>query len=174
MVSAEGGPVRDAHAAPAGGERLAPVIRLRPIRTLVISTELAYRERALMVLADLGPVAFAVASPSEPGDVESLLREEPADVAVLDATGCEPAARRVIAALARSSPRTGIVVVCHHCTEESRELDALPKWGWTQDLRTAVERAYRDGNPLGPPLGSLRRPPRAGGCWPARCSGADR
>lgn len=128
----------------------APVVRLRPIRVLVISPDRAYHERAHAVLSELGPVVFAATTLAEPGDVSSLVVQEHADVALLDATGCESAARRVIAALAEAAPRTGIVAVCHHCTDAARELGALPKWGWTQDLRDGVERAYREGNPLSP------------------------
>jgi len=141
-----------------GVDALAPVVRLHPIRTLVISCDLAYHRRAMMVLTELGPISFAAASLSDPDDVVSLLRIEGADVAVLDATDCEAAARRVIEALAPAAPRTGIVVVCHHCTDAARDLQALPKWGWTQDLRAAVELAYHDGNPLCPgALSSSRR-----------------
>lgn len=137
----------------------APVIRLHPIRTLVISPELAYRDRAWSVLSELGPVAYAVTSLDEPDDIAYLLAQERADVVLLDATGCEAAAGEVVAALAVSAPRTGVVVVCHHCTAAARALQALPKWGWTQDLRAAVELAYREGNPLRPaPRRSLRRP----------------
>lgn len=139
-------------------DTLAPVIRLHPIRTLVISSDPAYHRRALTVLAELGPVSFAVVSLTDPDDIASLLRSERADVAVLDATDCEAAARRVIEVLADASPRTGVVVVCHHCTDAARELQALPKWGWTQDLRAAAELAYHDGNPLCPgALSSVRR-----------------
>lgn len=141
----------------AGTERLAPVVRLRPIRTLVISPDLAYRERAWKVLSELGPVSFALASLGDADDIAGLLHEERPDVVLLDATGCETAAREVIATLAETTPRTGVVVICHHCTEAARELQALPKWGWTQDLRAGVELAYREGNPLTPALGSLRR-----------------
>lgn len=135
---------------------LAPVIRLRPIRTMVVSPDIAYRERAWRVLSGLCRVSFAVTALTEPDDIADRLRAEPADVVLLDATDCEPAAREVIATLARTAPRTGVVVVCHHCTAAARELRALPKWGWTQDLRAGVENAYRDGNPLSPALGSLR------------------
>lgn len=140
------------------GESLAPVIRLRPVRTLVLSPDLAYRERALTVLSDLGPVSFAAASTAAPGDVAALLDEEPADVVLLDATGGETAAREVIETLARTAPRTGIVVACEHCTGAARDLRALPKWGWTHDLRAGVEVAYHDGNPVRRgALGSVRR-----------------
>jgi hypothetical protein len=141
-------------------QSLAPVIRLRPIRTLVISPDRAYRDRAWKVLTALGPVAFAVAWLAEPGEVAALLREARADVVLLDATGCEPAARTLIAQLVEVAPRIGVVVVCEHCTAGARDLRALPKWGWTQDLRAGVELAYREGNPLSAgTLRSLRRRP---------------
>ncbi|MGH2941659.1 MAG: hypothetical protein ACRDLN_02625 [Solirubrobacteraceae bacterium] len=139
---------------PGPADALAPVIRLRPIRTLVVTSDAAYRERALTVLSELGHVAFADASLAQPGDVAILLQDERAGVVVLDATGREEDAQRVLVALAEAAPRTGVVVVCHHCTAAARELQALPKWGWTQDLRAGVEHAYREGNPLCP--GGLR------------------
>jgi hypothetical protein len=134
---------RDAEA----GESVAPVIPLRPVRTLVLSSDLAYRQRALTVLSDLGPVSFAAASPTGADAVAALLHAE-ADVVLLDATGCETAAREVIATLAGTAPRAGIVVVCQHCVGAALDLCALPKWGWTQDLRAAVEVACHEGNPL--------------------------
>jgi hypothetical protein len=141
-----------------GRRSLATVTRLRPIRTLVISPDRAYRERALTVLSALGPVTFAVAWLAEPDDIAGLLQEERADVVLIDATGREPAARGLIRQLAEVAPRTGVVVVCQHCTVAARELRALPKWGWTQDLRAGVERAYREGNPVADgTLSSMRR-----------------
>lgn len=147
----------DLHPAPAEPSELAPVIRLRPMRILVISPDRAYRDRAMTVLADVGSVSFAMTSLTE-RDVAALVAEERPDVVLLDATGCESVARKAIATLAETAPQAGIVVVCHHCTEAARELSALPKWGWTQDLRAGVELAYREGNPLRPgSLSSLRR-----------------
>ncbi len=142
----------------AGPAVLAKVIRLRPIRTLVISADRDYRERAMTVLSELGPVSFAVMSLGDAGDVVGLVQSEHPDVVVLDATGGETAARQVIAALAEAAPRAGILVVCHHCTDAARELRALPKWGWTRDLSAGVELAYREGNPMASgTLSSLRR-----------------
>ncbi len=145
---------------------LAPVIRLLPIRTLVVSRDLDYRARAVTVLSQLGPVVFVVAAADDPDAVAGLLLEHDAHVVVLDATGCEDAVRAVIDALAASAPRTGVVVVCHHCSTAARRLRALPKWGWTQDLRAAVELAYRAGSRrhrpcLSPPPASP--PPRSAG-----------
>ncbi len=150
--------MREADLIPEELETLAPVIRLRPVRTLVLSADDGYRDRTTTVLTELGPVAFATVAPTDPEGVAALLEQERADVLVLDATDCEKPAGRVIAHLAEVAPRTGIVVVCHHCTESARDLRALPKWGWTQDLRAGVEIAYREGNPLSRrALTSLRR-----------------
>jgi CheY-like chemotaxis protein len=147
-------PRRDTEA----GESLAPVIRLRPVRTLVLSPDLAYRRRALTVLSDLGPVSFAPAAPAHADAVAALLLHEQPDVVLVDATDCEAAARELIATLTETAPRAGIVVVCQHCVGAALDLRALPKWGWTQDLRAAVEAADREGNPLRRgTLGSLRR-----------------
>jgi methylmalonyl-CoA mutase cobalamin-binding subunit len=143
---------------PADTEQLAPLYRLRPIRTLVVSDDLDYKDRALTVLSELGPTAFATGSLSDPDDVVKLVAAKRADVVVLDATGCHEDAATIICKLADALPRVGVVVVCQHCSDAARELDALPKWGWTQDLRAGVERAYGEGNPLRPRLlASVRR-----------------
>ena len=142
----------------AAAEQIAQVVRLRPIRTLVVSHDLDYKDRALRVVSELGPTAFAIGSLSPPDDVVALVATERADVVVLDATGCEHDVAAVISKLAEPLPRVGIVVVCTHCTAAALELNALPKWGWTQDLRVNVERAYGEGNPLRPGLlASVRR-----------------
>jgi hypothetical protein len=130
----------------AGPAVLATVIRLRPIRTLVISADRDYRERAMTVLSELGPVSFALTSLGDAGDIAGLVQSEHPDVVVLSA------------ARAAGAPRAGVLVVCHHCTDAARELQALPKWGWTRDLLAGVEIAYREGNPLtSGTLSSLRR-----------------
>jgi len=150
--------MRESEITPAEAEPSAPVVRLRPIRTLVVSGDLDYKDRALTVISELGPAAFAVGSLSAPEDVLNLAAAERADVVVLDASGCEHDAAAVLSKLAERLPRVGIVVVCQHCSAAAVELDALPKWGWTQDLRAGIERAYREGNPLCPGLlASVRR-----------------
>lgn len=125
----------------------AAVVRLHPIRSLVLAIDGAYCDRARSVLGDLGPVVCARAEAwgcDEPADVVALVRAENADVLLLDATGCEAAARHVLAAVAEAVPRVGVVIVCEHSTVAARGLGALPKWGWTQDLRNAVERVHAD------------------------------
>ena len=117
-------------------------------RVLVVGTDEHYRERAHAVLSELGSVTFAVTPPTEPDSVGSLARHERADVVVLDATGCEAAVAGVVEALATVAPRLGVVVVCEHLTNAAHDLGALPKWGWTRDLRLAVQRAQIDGSPL--------------------------
>lgn len=124
-------------AAAAGGET---------VRVVVIGADARYRERAQTVIGPLGSVAFAVARPDDPGDVAVLAQRERADVVVLDATDCEAAVARVVAALAATSPRLGVVVVCEHLTDGARELGALPKWGWRSELSAAVQHAQIDGS----------------------------
>ena len=116
------------------------------IRVLVIGTDVRYRERAQTVIGALGSVAFAVAEPCDPDDVAVLAHRERADVVVLDATDCEAAVARVVAALAAKLPRLGVVVVCEHLTHAARELGALPKWGWRSELSAAVQHAQIDGS----------------------------
>jgi hypothetical protein len=131
----------------------------RPIRTLVVGADAGYRERARTVIGDLGTVVFALVAPLDPDDVQRLVRHQRADVVVLDATDCETGVARVIAALSAVAPRVGVVVVCEHLTAAARELGALPKWGWTRDLRCAAQRAAADGSPLVHPE-RLSRPQR--------------
>jgi hypothetical protein len=124
-----------------------PVIRLHPIRSLVLASDIAYCERVLAVVGDLGPVLLAMTAVhgcGDPTDVVALVRHENPDVVVLDATGCEEGVERLVPSLADELPRVGVVVVCEHSTAAAQRIGALPKWGWTQDLRRAVERAYDD------------------------------
>lgn len=122
--------------------------RALAMRTLVVGADARYRERAQTILGDLGTVAFAPVAPTDPDDVRWLVRHECADVVVLDATDCEATMARVVVALSAVAPRVGVVVVCEHLMDAARELRALPKWGWTRDLRAAVQRAVLDGSPL--------------------------
>jgi hypothetical protein len=133
------------------------------IRALVVASDARYRERAQTVIGELGTVSFAIVAPIDPDDMEWLVRHERADVAVLDATDCEADVAQVIVALSAVAPRVGVVVVCEHLTAAARELCALPKWGWTRELRTAVQRAVVEGSPLlrpQRPLRAQRREPR--------------
>jgi hypothetical protein len=130
------------------------------IRALVVGADARYRDRAQAVIGELGTVSFAIVVPIDPDDVLWLVRHERADVVVLDATGCEAAVAHVIVSLSAAAPRVGVVVVCEHLTDAARDLRALPKWGWTRDLRAAVQRALVEGSPLvGPqrPFRSQRR-----------------
>jgi hypothetical protein len=134
---------------PSASDATPAVIRLRPIRVLVLGTDLAFRERAQAVLSELGSVTFADLSPADEDgdDLLALVGQEAPAVVVLDASGCEAAAGRIIVALAETSAAVGVVVVCEQATPAARKLGALPKWGWTQDLRSAVEMAYVERRP---------------------------
>jgi hypothetical protein len=125
----------------------------RQIRSLNLVSDLAFRAHLITVIGDLGPVAFAtvgVAKPDDLADVLALVRLERPDVVLLDATGCEPGVARVVTALADASAALGVVVVCEQSTAAARRLGALPKWGWTQDLRSAFECAAADRSPRAP------------------------
>jgi hypothetical protein len=129
-------------------QRVAAPSGATTIRVLVIGVDARYRDRAQTVIGELGPVAFAVAEPTDPDAVAVLAHRERADVVVLDATGCEAAVAKVVAALAAKAPRLGAVIVCEHLTEAARSLNALPKWGWRSELSAAVQHARIDGSPL--------------------------
>lgn len=127
---------------------LAPVIMLRPIRTLVLARDLAFRQRAVTVLGDLGPVAFAIVDLGVPERVIALIREQRADVVVLDVTGCAPAIAGVVTELCERAPRVGVVVVSDDVAVRTHGHRALPKWGWASELIQAVQHAYHRDNPL--------------------------
>jgi hypothetical protein len=150
---------------PSASDANPAVVRLYPIRSLVLGSDLAYRAHAFTVLGLLGPVGFArvdMADRDGSAEVLALVRAESPDVLVLDATGCEAAAARLIGAIARAAATVGVVVVCEHSTAAARQLGALPKWGWTEDLRSAVEFAFSAGSQ--PFRGGIAA---ADGPWPA-------
>jgi hypothetical protein len=124
------------------------VIRLRPIRTLVIARDLAFRQRATTVLQEFGPTAFAVRSLAAIDEVLALVAKQRADVVVLDATGCRDAIAPMILALYGACRRVGVVVVSGEPVVVPGSPVVLPKWGWAADLSRAVNDAYDHGNPL--------------------------
>jgi hypothetical protein len=145
---------------PSASDATPAVVRLHPIRILVAGGDDAFRERALDVFGELGPVAFTATAPAGREELLAAVRAERPDVVVLDATGREAAARRMIVALAESATPVGVVVVCEQATAAARRLGALPKWGWTQDLRRAVERAsVGEGRPVPEGFAAADHPP---------------
>lgn len=133
-----------------GGERPAgaQVIRLHSVRTLVISRDLAFRQRAMSVLEGLGVVSFAIAGLEARDEVVALIERQRPDVVVLDATACAPSVGELVCELYARIPRVGVVVVSSGGPDHRLGLPALAKWGWAADLTRAVQQAYRDGNPL--------------------------
>lgn len=127
-----------------GAVPLAPVVRLHSIRTLVIARDLAFRRRAMTVLGELGWVGFAIAGPEGQHDLVGIVRGVRADVVVLDATACAPAAGRIVADLADLVPHVGVVVVSEEEQYHRPEWMVVPKWGWAADLIQAVQVARRD------------------------------
>ncbi len=134
----------------------ATVVRLRPIRTLTIARDLAFRQRAMTVLADLGPAAFAVASLDEPDEVVALVLSQRADVVVLDVTVSASALAQVVLALSERAPRVGVVAVSDRVDRAHHAVAVLTKWGWAADLARAAQDAYNRGNPLKEELTHVR------------------
>ncbi|MGH3991919.1 MAG: hypothetical protein ACRDSN_05580 [Pseudonocardiaceae bacterium] len=126
----------------------ATVVRLRPIRTLTIARDLAFRRRAMTVLAELGPAAFAVMAPEPTGEVAALVVQQGADVVVLDVTGSAAALPQVLASLSEHAPRVGVVAISDRSDRAGHDLHVLAKWSWAAELTRAVQDAYRLGNPL--------------------------
>ena len=126
---------------------VAPVIRLRPIRTLVIAHDLAYRQRSMAVLVKLGHVAFALSSLEDRDAVVALVERQRADVVVLDATACAPAIAPAVSALRAAVRHVGVVVVSDHVDRVAHSLPVLAKWGGAAELIHAVQAAHRDANP---------------------------
>lgn len=126
----------------------AQVTRLHSIRTLVIARDLAFRKRAMTILAELGPVSFAIAAIDQRQEVLALIEQERPDVVVLDATGCAPSIAGVVNELCEWVPHVGVVIVSSHGSAEPLGLPTVAKWGWAADLSRAVQHARRDGNPL--------------------------
>ena len=149
------GPVQPAWDDAPGGDEVdasgpalvvAPVIRLRPIRTLVIAHDLAYRQRSMAVLVKLGHVAFALSSLDDRAAVVALVEHQHADVVVFDATACAGSIAGAVAALRAAVPQVGVVVVSDHVDRVAHAEPVLPKWGSAAGLIGAVQDAHRDGN----------------------------
>ncbi len=126
----------------------APVVMLRPIRTLTVARDLAFRQRATTVLAELGPTAFAVTALEQADEVAALVVQQRANVVVLDVTFSGAALADVVAALFECAPRVGVVAVSDRVECAGHGLPVLAKWGWAAELSRAVQAAYRRGNPF--------------------------
>lgn len=125
----------------------ATVSLLRPIRTLTIASDLAFRQRALTVLGPLGPADFAVAALGDPPVVVELVTRQQANVLVLDVSTAVVRLPLLLAELCARAPRVGVVLVADVATH-LHPTPVLAKWGWAADLLHAVQDAYRRGNPL--------------------------
>lgn len=125
------------------------VVRLRDVRTVTVSCDLAFRRRAVTVLEPLGPTAFAICSLARHDAVLDVLRTQRAGVAVLDVTLAPARLLDLVADLAELAPELGVVAVADTEPALDLGLPVLPKWGWASGLVAAVQLADRTGNPLG-------------------------
>lgn len=137
----------DIHTEPTPASAAATVSLLRPIRTMALGSDLAFRQRALTVLAPLGPTAFAVAAFDEPSEVVELVHRQRPNVLLLDVSTKVPRLPELLAELCARAPRVGVVLVAD-APIRTHAVPVLAKWGWAKDLSRAVQDAYRRGNPL--------------------------
>jgi hypothetical protein len=122
----------------------APVVLLRPIRTMTISHDLAFRPRAVTVLSTLGPTSFAVASFDRPADIVDLIIDQDVDVVLMDVTVSTAPLAAIVNSLAARAPRVGVVIVADQ-VDRRHGVAILEKWGWAAELTGAVQHAYHRG-----------------------------
>lgn len=128
--------------------RAMTLVRLREVRTVAVSCDLAFRRRALTVLEPLGPTAFAICSLERRDAVLDVLRTQQAEVAVLDVTLAPARLLDLVADLADLAPHLGVVAVADTPPAFPLGLPVLAKWGRASDLVRAVHLAARIGSPL--------------------------
>jgi hypothetical protein len=118
----------------------ATVVRLRPLRVLVLSADHRFRAVMAMLLARRGCAAF---SASAPGDVAETLLRERVDVMLVDGADLlgrvgEGVSHRDAAALP-----VGVVLVGEEAGPRAGGLLALAKWGAFGELFAAIVTADR-------------------------------
>lgn len=129
------------------------VVRLRPIRVLLVGRDRRFLRTAAVLLTRRQCEVISIERPSE------LLRaidSQRTDVAVLDGTDSIYTTARTVAALAALPVPVPSLVVHERAGEgHLRGLSLLPKWGDFDDLAAEVERRYIDGTPTVGAAGAL-------------------
>jgi hypothetical protein len=115
----------------------AQVIRLRPLRVLVVSAEEPFRAASAMLIARRDCAVFSL--PDAYGAAELIARER-LDVAVVD--GAEQL-RAIAGELARTVPPIGVVSVGDAGDVGSPGGPLLARWARFEELFEAIERADR-------------------------------
>ncbi|MHB8234067.1 MAG: hypothetical protein ACYDHT_05370, partial [Solirubrobacteraceae bacterium] len=121
-------------------DQAAEVIRLHPLRVLVVSPDHRYRAVVEMLLERRDCHPFGLGSCS---DVAATIARERIDVVLVDG---EPLLREVAHDVALSDavcPPVGVVLVCDAQAQSPTGLRALVKWGEFEELLGAIGEADR-------------------------------
>jgi CheY-like chemotaxis protein len=146
------------------------VVRLLPIRVLVVSSDPAFRAASATLIARRGSIVEIAAGEDDAADVAARART---DVLLYDLTGRRVPARRhdapggvaAICAriLAHTGPTTaGLVLVGEPREEADPPIEGVPvlnRWVRFEELFAAIVEADRRRQPAHPvPVGPVRRP----------------
>jgi DNA-binding NtrC family response regulator len=121
-------------------EEGALVIRLHPLRVLVVSADEPFRAVTAMLLSRRGCRAFSLTAPYAAAE---LAARERIDVVIVDGVERRSALAEELSITAEVAPAAGIVLVDDDGTVAPDGERALPKWASFEQLFTAVERADR-------------------------------
>ncbi|HTZ85045.1 MAG TPA: hypothetical protein VMB05_00115 [Solirubrobacteraceae bacterium] len=122
-------------------ETTAKVIRLRPLRVLVVSEDDPFRAVNAMLISRRGCRVFSLSGAYAAAE---LVARERIDVVVVDGTARHRALLAELAVIADLVPPVGVVCVEEGTGKGSRPDSALEKWGPFEDLFAAIVRADRE------------------------------
>ncbi len=121
----------------------ASIVRLRPIRVLLVGRDRRFLRAAGVLLRRHGCEVISTDRPSEL--LDRVDRQRP-NVVVLDGSDSLAATVRAVAALEALPSPVSAVVVCDKPPHESlRHLRVVPKWGAFDEIVSEVERHYGGG-----------------------------
>jgi hypothetical protein len=118
----------------------AEVIRLRPLRLLVLSRDHRFRSVIEMLMARRECSAFGLGSAD---DVAETIAHERVDVALVDGLPLLEEVARDVAQSAAAAPPVGVVLVGEAAESGLAGLRTLPKWGGFDELFAAIADADR-------------------------------
>jgi hypothetical protein len=118
----------------------APVLRLHPIRVLLVGTDRRFLRVAGALLASEG---HAIRSSERPGELMELVHQLGTDVAVIDASRALPEAVRAAASLSELPvPVAAVLVADGDRPALLGGIEIVRKWGSFAELGAKVEDAY--------------------------------
>jgi hypothetical protein len=118
----------------------AKVMRLRPLRVLIVSVDYRFRTVISMLIARRGCSAFSVGGAD---DVAEMLVRERVDVMLIDGVGLLREIARDVAQSDASAPPIGVVLVGESTPAAPAGLVSLTKWGAFGALFAAIVEADR-------------------------------